>query len=377
MRLFAISFWLCFGAAWAFQSSDSFLTLEATRQPRGVLVQVRWDISLRDLEWRLDIDDNGDGMISWGELRKHEAEITRYAMERMRITADSKPCTEGPAVLKVDHHSDGAYAVLLFDVHCRKYPVTLLGIDYRLFFDTDAEHRAIARLKYDDSEQSAIFTGDQAVQTLPLLTSSPGKQFFAFLREGAWHLWIGLSQMLFLLLLLLPSVLAWDGRSFHPVDSLRRAARAEAQVVACAAWAMVAGLLIAALTGVHWPERLIESLVAATVLFAAVDNIHPVAKEQHPWAVGVLGLVHGLALAGVVMALEPQHGHFALALAGFTVGVLGGVAAIAAVFLPVGLLLRRTVFYRLFVLRSISVLAAMLAIGWLAERLLGIKLLPF
>ena len=46
----------------AHKPSDSYLTmrLEADR------VAGRWDIALRDLDWALGLDANGDGAITWG-----------------------------------------------------------------------------------------------------------------------------------------------------------------------------------------------------------------------------------------------------------------------------------------------------------------------
>ena len=60
---------------------------------------------------------------------------------------------------------------------------------------------------------------------------------------------------------------------------------------------------------------------------------------------------------------------------GFNVGVELGQLAIVAVFLPLAYLARTTVFYRKAVLVGGSSLIAMIAVVWLAERVLDLKLI--
>ena len=66
-----------------------------------------------------------------------------------------------------------------------------------------------------------------------------------------------------------------------------------------------------------------------------------------------------------------------LALFGFNVGVEAGQLAIVAVFLPLTFLLRHTAFYRRGILYGGSLLITVLALIWLAERALNLKLITF
>ena len=53
----------------AHKPSDSYLSLDVD----GTRVTGRWDIALRDLDVALGLDADGDGRITWGELRARHA----------------------------------------------------------------------------------------------------------------------------------------------------------------------------------------------------------------------------------------------------------------------------------------------------------------
>jgi hypothetical protein len=65
----------------------------------------------------------------------------------------------------------------------------------------------------------------------------------------------------------------------------------------------------------------------------------------------------------------------ALALVGFNLGVEAGQLAIVVVFLPLAHALRRTAFYRRFVMTGGSLLVAALAAVWLVERVFEVELI--
>src|SRR5437868_34740 len=73
--LFGLAFALCIvllaPSAFAHKPSDSYLTLEVD----GAKVHGRWDIAIRDLDYALDLDGDGDGKITWAELREHQQEV--------------------------------------------------------------------------------------------------------------------------------------------------------------------------------------------------------------------------------------------------------------------------------------------------------------
>ncbi|MBS0445313.1 MAG: hypothetical protein JSR59_05105 [Proteobacteria bacterium] len=148
------------GPAQAHSASDAYLTLEA-RAAEPAVVQGLWDIALRDLDFVLGLDDDGNGAITWGELRRHQAEIARYALAHLTLTADGKTCAIGVTRQWVDGHADGSYAALFFEARCPAKPVRLT-LDYRLFFDIDPSHRAIVVAHAGADTATAVLAPDHA-----------------------------------------------------------------------------------------------------------------------------------------------------------------------------------------------------------------------
>jgi hypothetical protein len=137
-------------AVHAHSASDAYmdLTVRTHGADGPIVVQGQWDIALRDLDFVLRLDDDGDGRLTWGEVRRHQAAIERYAYASLHF--DGGPVDGGPGTActvkrgrqMIDEHADGAYVALFFDVVCAP-SAHKLALDYRLFFPIDPSHRGI------------------------------------------------------------------------------------------------------------------------------------------------------------------------------------------------------------------------------------------
>jgi hypothetical protein len=361
-------------AAWdpaqAHKPSDSYLALTVDAQG----VRGQWDIALRDLDFALGLDADGNGEITWGEVRARHADIAAYAQGRLRLSADGAACalTIGPQL--VDEHTDGSYSVLPLVVACPAPPARLT-VDYRLFADLDPQHRGLLNLQAGGSTRTAVLGPDQAAQTFELGASSRLAQFGAYLREGVWHIWIGFDHILFLLSLLLPAVLVWQQRRWQPAPTFGVAFWDVLRIVTAFTLAHSITLSLATLGWVALPSRWVESAIAASVVLAALNNVHAVAHRRRWMVAFAFGLIHGFGFASVLADLGLPGEALVLALVGFNLGVEAGQLAIVAVFLPLAYALRRTLFYRRVVLVGGSVVIALLAAVWLAERAFDLKLI--
>ncbi len=367
--VFSILWLASASASWAHKPSDSYLSLQWTDER----VTGQWDIALRDLEFALGLDTDQNGEISWGELRSRHDAIADYALARLDISADGADCALRTSDQLVDHHSDGAYTVLRFVAECPS--VGALALDYRLFFDLDPSHRGLLKLDSAHGVQTAVLSPDSARLELVFHRLGVWRQLGQYWREGVWHIWIGFDHVLFLLTLLLAAVLRRDAGEWRSVESFRPALIQVAGIVTAFTVAHSLTLLAAILGWVSLSSRWVESAIAATVVLAAVNNLHPFLPGRR-WAVAfVLGLIHGFGFAGVLVDLGLPGGALAVALAGFNLGVETGQLAIVALFLPIAYLMRDSWFYRRVVFTFGSVFVAILATLWLLERGLDMSLL--
>ena len=392
-RLLCIVAVLVTPTAQAHKPSDSYLTLGSTTpvtDTSGKVITAAWDIALRDLDYVLQLDRDGNGELTWGETRQREADITRLATGALVISADGQTCPwAASAPMALDKHSDGTYAVLSLVAQCPTGNSTPknVSVTYSLFADVDPSHRGLVqwlghgKAGNAPSSQALIFTNDSISQALTLGTGGWWQTLSQYIVDGVWHIWIGYDHILFLLSLLLPAVLIrrknlgnsaptlrgavqWD-----PAPTLRGSVVEVLKVVTAFTLAQSITLTLAALQVIRVPSRLVESVIAASVVLAALNNLRGTIDKRRWVMAFVFGLIHGFGFASVLADLGLPQGALVLALVGFNVGVELGQLAIVAVFLPLAFWLRATKFYRVGVLTGGSIIVALLASWWLVQRM--------
>ncbi len=129
-------------------------------------------------------------------------------------------------------------------------------------------------------------------------------------------------------------------------------------------------LALATLGVVEIPVSIVEPLIAASIIYVAVENIFH--RRYNQWRTAVVfgfGLLHGLGFASVLGDIGLEAGRFATGLIGFNVGVeLGQLAVIAAAFLLVGVWAGRHGWYRRIIATPASALIAVTGGYWFIER---------
>ena len=373
--LLAVGSVLPASTAWAHKPSDSYLTIRATQDQNDLTL--RWDIALRDLDYVLTLDRDGNGELTWGEVRPREADITRLAISRLAFTASGQACPlESSAPMMLDTHSDGNYAVLSLTAKCPLLDAkkTVLTARYSMLFDVDPSHRGLVQWIGPGQDpasaaQALVFGTESAEQTLTLQPAGRWQTFRQYLVDGVWHIWIGYDHILFLLSLLLPAVLLRRNNQWEPAPTLGGSFKEVLKVVTAFTLAHSITLSLAAMGIISLPSRLVESVIAASVVLAALNNLRGTIEGKRWVMAFVFGLIHGFGFASVLADLGLPKEALALALVGFNAGVEVGQLSIVAVFLPVAFALRKTRFYRVGVLTGGSLIVAALASWWLAQRL--------
>jgi HupE / UreJ protein len=371
-------------SAQAHKPSDSYLTMSVPKD--GADVAIRWDIALRDLDYVLQLDRDNDGALTWGEVRSRGDDITKYVISNLTLSSKDKPCALTTAApMQLDKHSDGTYAVLSLTAACGAAITEALQVKYSLLFDVDPSHRGLVQWlppgSTGEKEALSVILGtESATQKLPLQPPSQWESFQQYVVEGAFHIWIGYDHILFLLSLLLPAVLIFRQNDTNtakklfgnsqtlPAESFWAALKEVLKVVTAFTLAHSITLSLAALGIVSLPSRLVESVIAASIIVAAIQNIRGVVDSKR-WVMAFgFGLIHGFGFASVLADLGLPQNALVTALIGFNVGVELGQLAIVAVFLPLAFWLRATKFYQVGVFKWGSVLIALMALYWLVQR---------
>ncbi len=215
--------------------------------------------------------------------------------------------------------------------------------------------------------------------------------FPGFVAAGIHHILIGADHILFLLSLLLPSVwvrgraqaapAASEARAtpatrpgWLPAPAWRPALMGVLKVVTAFTVAHSITLALAVFDIVDPPSRWVESLIAASVVAAALNNLWPVVKDGR-WKVAfVFGLVHGFGFASALKDSGLAHGALVSPLVGFNVGVEIGQLGIVALCLPLAWALRATRTYRGAFTGGSWAIASVAGI-WLVQRAFDLQLI--
>jgi len=156
-RAFALLLVIWAANASAHKASTSYLQLRVN----GTEVSGRWDIALRDLDYALALDTDGDTLLTWGEVRQQQSRIADYALRRLTVRSDQDNCKLSVERLQIADHSDGRYASLALVGQCPHEPVSL-SLSYQLLFDVDALHRGLLNLDFRGSH-SGLFASEDRV----------------------------------------------------------------------------------------------------------------------------------------------------------------------------------------------------------------------
>jgi len=421
--------------AQAHKASDAYVTLHVAGAVVDARIDIALRDLDRDLALDTNADDQlswKEVRTRWADIAALARNDIRLSADGARCTPDaaSTPVTDAnkPALTE---HSDGTYAVLRTQWHCAA-PVQALSVEYELFAKTDPTHRGIARVSRVDASagapapqlavlspgngwhrfklpplpappaatsSAADFVETPAPAPLPSVASraqpdanadtaapdeSATSAFFGFVREGVHHILIGYDHILFLLSLLLPAV--WirsavtDPRTgvtrtrWVPSDNLRLALTNVLKVVTAFTVAHSITLALSVLNIVNPPSRWVESIIAASVVLAALNNIWPLISEARWKLTFVFGLVHGFGFASALKDAGLAKGALVGPLVGFNVGVEIGQLCIVAVVLPIAWSLRGTRTYRSAFAGGSLAIAAVAGL-WLVQRAFDLSLI--
>jgi hypothetical protein len=351
----------------AHMTSYGFLKADLTEES----VSGQLELAVRDLDITYKLDADADGKVTLEELRSRETEIAALVFDKVSIGSRVEACTLAPGALSLDIRGGETYAIFAFTGRCEELG-RLVRVGYDLMFDIDPQHRALVDFRRDDNSYSGVMTPDTKVIEFDLGTNNLRAIVLSYIQQGAHHIWIGYDHILFLVTLLLSAVLTRTGHKWLPVEDFSAAFWSTAKVVTAFTLAHSVTLSVAAFGLVELPSRLVESVIAASIVVAAINNLFPVVTKKLWVAAFVFGLMHGFGFASVLNEFGLPPDRKLTALLSFNVGVELGQLAIVVGVLPILVLARRSLAYTRVVMPVGSVVIALVATIWLVERATGV-----
>ena len=375
--------WLLVSPASAHRGNESYLYLDVAETQLEGRVEFPY-VDIREL-FGLELDESGDAIQS--ELEDNLPALIDYAGVTTAIGTGGETWNlnfGGVELLSDDPESSGepGYAIFPFTVDVPQAEVPReLEISFSPFLNELDNRRNIVLVANDwqrgvfqeEANELLFFNPGNSSGDLDLGEPSQWANFTGSVELGADHIRTGPDHILFVLVLLLPSVLVFS-TTWRPAPSFGSSLWRVLKIVTMFT---VAHSITFSLAGLELiplpPSALVETIIAVSIAVAAIHNLRPVVQNRE-WALAfAFGLFHGLGFASLVDALDTSRTAQLVSLVGRNVGIEIGQAIAILVAFPALFLLRRTRYYQpLFVLGSIGL--AVIAMIWAAERIFGFDL---
>ena len=336
----------------------------------------RFEVRLADLRAKLNLKVPAEAEAAKGVIAATAATVERYLREHFILVAKGKELsleftkTDVLEAPKFGHFAQYYYRTTDFDVPDQ------IAIHNDLFFENDKLHRSILAIafnhktgeEYGEAFGAMIFSPLHSQQVFDLTDVRGLLDSFDFVWQGILHIWIGIDHVLFLIVLLLPAVLQRDHGRWAPAPSFGTALWHVVKIVSLFTVAHSITLSLAALDLVQVNSRVVESVIALSIIAAAMITVL-VGKAATMWlAILFFGLFHGLGFASVMGQLPFRIPDLTSVILAFNLGVEMGQLAIIVVIFPLLYALRRSRFYVPVILAGGSAVISIVAAKWFVER---------
>jgi hydrogenase/urease accessory protein HupE len=296
--------------ATAHDFSASYSVLKA----EGDTLRVEFILNLFDLHHlQPTIDPNGDGAVSDDEYRSSLAIIEQVILEHFTVAAPDAP----KAMRVEDCQREGSSIVHIHIVYTFSHPITAVKATSTMPDITQSDHYHLLQIATGDGTSQIVLDANHSSVDLDIAAPTAGESIREFVMLGVQHIVTGYDHLAFLLGLLITT---------STLKSLVR-------VVTSFTVAHSVTLALATFGLVSLPPRLIESTIALSIAYIAIENFMGTTLV-HRWKVTFLfGLVHGFGFSNVLREMQLTRGLLGLSLFSFNVGVeIGQLAFVCAVF---------------------------------------------
>ncbi|MEH7108743.1 HupE/UreJ family protein [Bacillus sp. JJ1764] len=327
------------------------------------------------------IDTNKDWILQNSELKKGQHHLKELITEGLTLDRNNHEQAPNVEKIKIVKKSNKEFLSVYLRFPAFSPGDTIVFNDGFYYHDTTANYVNLISANIMGETSEAVLQGDNRTWTI-LITEAQQEQgssdnqtdhpqqtpkqtktmnttstatsstWFSFFKLGMLHILTGYDHLLFLFALLLRKQ-TW---------------KQYAAIVTSFTIAHSITLSLAVLGVVTLPSRFVESVIAFSICYVALENIFR--KEiNHRWTLTFLfGLIHGLGFASILREMAIPKSHLAVALVNFNLGIEAIQLTIVLVLLPILAFIQKQKKYSIYV-KVGSIIITLLGGFWLVERI--------
>lgn len=319
---------------------------------------VRWSIHIQaaDAERVFAIDANGNGVLEPAELAQATSRAQDYLRAKVKVFDDARELPAMLGSLQLWHDPDGnAYVEIAATFTLPSGGLKRLMLVCDLLREVAPTYQTVAFVAVggvDGRTDQVIFQRGEPYELSFAEAGHPLASIGAFVQMGVMHIFTGYDHIAFLLGVVLM------GGTFKSI----------LKIVTAFTVAHSITLGLATLGLVSMPSRIVESGIALSIMYIALENVFFKSFDRRWMVTFFFGLVHGFGFASALGEIHLSRSLLATALFSFNLGVELGQVVIVALLLP-GLWLLARQKYNVAVVRCASVVIFFLGSFWLWQRL--------
>ena len=346
---------LCWASVHAHEIYTSYSSIEII----GTRLTYILTLDEAELKYIFELDKNNDGSVTENEFGASVDEIYAYFEKRLAIIVGGETIELKRGEGHVSNDDLGnVFVNLVFEQTLDRQPWKLT-LSLNIFDNFGPRHKNLVKVIHQDQIQQGILTigyprQDFSFSGKDISLFKHSRQFFGL---GVEHILIGYDHILFLLGLII------IGGSFLNL----------VKIVTSFTVAHSITLILAALQVVAVPARLVECVIALSIVYIALENFF-IKKTDDRWLITfIFGLMHGFGFAGVLHEFGLPTEGLVVSLLSFNVGVEVGQVIIVASTFPIIYFITKTRWQKKMVYGLSSVIIVF-GLMWFFERAFDLDL---
>ena len=322
-------------------------------------LEAAFTLAVRDAAQLVEFDPDHDAPVAQVEFARSQSQLEAAVAKQLLIAVDGKVL----AVQSIQSNLDEKNNV---EVHLNFGPVRLsrLEIQSNLVASLPRGHRQYLQVQNSagDTVSEKLLSAAADRATVEFTASGAnvpareiGSSFANFVILGVKHILTGYDHLLFLFGLLV----------------VVRGLASSLSIITSFTIAHSITLAAATFNLAQIPSRIVEPLIAASIVFVGVENLlHCGVPKARQFVTFGFGLIHGFGFASVLreMGIGAGNADVALPLVSFNVGVEFGQIIIAALVLPIIWKLRENPVFIVRWAPACSAIVVLLGSFWFVER---------